>query len=588
MIVPVIAKLMVGESLYRGDLLAGAFLSGVLAVIGSYCGRFQLAYRGALFPLLALGSLVVTGMALSKEGFLNPFVMLAIIDTSRGESSEFASRFGAGDIALAMLLLTPVIPLIMQARHRLLLPRLPYARTAIAALFVTHIAAKAVHNTANAAQTNEPQTLSTALARVGQQATAYPTKYLPLQPYFALVSAVAMRWEIANIAKMATPLAGVETIEGSDAAGRTYVVVVGEALSRHHMHLYGYPRDTTPKLDRLAAEGDLIVFRDVVTSHAMTIPALNAAFRFRPGHGQDGHTLFDVLNGAGFKSYWISNQYQYGIYESAVSLLTSATSQLWLSQSLIGGVYEERRDFDSDVLPALRRVLAEERKDKFIFIHLMGSHDVYKARYPASDEYFTGPGEPGCRSAAQAQTSNEYDNSVRFNDSIVHQIVHAVRGTTGGGSGGETFILYFSDHGEEVYDFRDFAGHTDSMLSPYLAEVPFMLWLSNSYKRHHPEFAAHAAASGDRSYVTSDLLYSITDLARLSFSGMDPTRSVFSRSFVARTRMTADRDYDSFARAWAPDVPHARPAPLIKCEGARMSERRDRRSSESLPLRGGH
>ena len=368
----------------------------------------------------------------------------------------------------------------------------------------------------------------------------------------------------SRIAKAAKPLTGVEILERERATPHTYVVVVGESLSKYHMHLYGYERDTTPELDRLSQSGAMTVFRDVVTSHAMTVPALTNAFSFDRASGHDGHTLFDVLNGAGFKTFWLSNQYQYGFYQSGVSLLTSAATQFWASQPLGNDNFSSaRRDFDTDLLPELRRVIAGEGQDKFIFLHLMGSHYLYKTRYPSAEDYFNPTELPRCLTAAQAADVNDYDNSVRFNDSLIQKIVEVVRDAAD--AAGDAFVLYFSDHGEEIFEYRDFEGHTDTMLSPYLAEIPFVVWLSRGYRQHHPEIAARVGAAQNRSYDTSDLLYSITDLARLSFPGDDPTRSIFSGSFVPRQRMTADRDYDQFKRGWTPDAAHAKPAPLIRC-----------------------
>jgi glucan phosphoethanolaminetransferase (alkaline phosphatase superfamily) len=561
-VVPIIAKRSVGEPLRYPDIVACVFISAVLAVTGSYFGRFQMGYRIALFPILGLGSLVVTGITLAKQGRLDPFVMLAIIDTNQSEATEFAGRYGIRDVALGAMLLAPVAALVIQATWHLSLPPIPYAGTALTGLFVAQMGAGYLLEVRLSLQTYQSQ--AGTLERFWRDVFLYPERYPPLQPYAALAWAMQMRREIASIARTAEPLPAVQTLERADRFNRTYVIVVGESLTRRHMHLYGYARDTTPSLDGLAAAGDLLAFRDVVTSHALTVPALSAIFRFAPGRGHDGHTLFDALNGAGFDTYWISNQYQYGIHEGAVSLLTSATTQVWLNQPLGAAFsYRNRRNFDSDVLPALQKLLLRNDKDKFVFVHLAGSHEVYAARYPVSAEYFTSLEQSGCRSPDQLRTINEYDNSVRFNDSVIGQIVEAVRG-----AGDESFVLYFSDHGEEVYEFRDYHGHSNPMLSPYMAEIPFILWLSDEYRRRHPEFVSRLGDGLDRPYVTSDLLYGISELARLTFPGMDVTRSIFSESFVSRPRMTADRDYDSFKRSWAPDASHAAPAPLIKCESS--------------------
>jgi heptose-I-phosphate ethanolaminephosphotransferase len=557
-LIPMVARVEVGEHVWRIDVQTCLFMTAVFAVIGGYFGRFQPLYRLVLYIVFALGSLIVTGMVLAKQGALDPFVMLAIIDTNRSESAEFTGgRYGSADVALACGLVVPLAAYAVQLKFGLFLPRLRYAGTALVALFAAQMGVRFVHEVRLAAHNNEPR--STALALFGDDIVEYPVKYAPLQPYVALASALKMRREIAGLAATATPLRTVGAIPPVPAR-RVFVVVVGESLTRRHMHLYGYPRDTTPKLDRLAENGELLAFRHIVTPHAMTVPALSEIFQFHAGAGHDGHTLFDVLNGAGFTTYWISNQYQYGLYESGVSLLTSAAHQQWLNQPLEQG-YQARRNFDDDVLPPLHRVLGEDGPSTFVFLHLLGSHYYYPARYPPAEEHFVATQATDCRSPKQQQAVDEYDSSVRFNDGVVSQIIDAVRA-----AGTVSFVLYFSDHGEEVYEFRDFAGHGDGMISPYTAEVPLVLWLSPEYRSAYPDFAAPQASFQQRRASTADLLYGISDLARLTFPGMDPTRSLFSPEFVARPRITAGQDYDRFAAAWKPDAAHASPAEPIVCD----------------------
>jgi glucan phosphoethanolaminetransferase (alkaline phosphatase superfamily) len=568
--VPLTARWIMGEQFSPKDLSVCLFVSVALWLVSGYFGRYQWAYRLILLVPLALGSLLVTGMALSSNGLLTPLTMLAIIDTDRGEATEFISgTFHVRDAAICALLLLPLLVLVAQARWRLAIGPVRYAAAVVAALLALQLGAKYV------VQSRSGMTESAGIPP-WSELLSYPfDRYPPLQPYIVLSAVASMRSEIAGFSKAAGPVEGVRSVGSvGQARPRTYVVVIGESLARRHMHLYGYGRDTTPALDALAARGELFVFRNVVTSHALTVPALLAALRFPPDQQRPGQTVVDVFNGAGFHTFWISNQYQYGAFESAVSLMTtSVKSRVWLNQPRLvrefNGRYEDRRNFDTAVLPALQEALQHEDKDKLIFVHLMGSHFSYRARYPAPFAYFTHLDQPGCRTRYQLEMIDDYDNSVRFNDAVVSQIIEAVRGVKG-----DAFVLYFSDHGEEVYDWRNFKDHQDSMLSPYLAEVPFVLWISDGYRSAHPDFTRDLSEVLGHRYVTSDFLYGLTNLARLTFPGMDETRSLFSPDFVARPRITAGRDYDRFAASWAPDAAHAGGVGVLDCaESASMTTR---------------
>ena len=567
-LVPLVARRAAGDPLSLTDLVACLSLSVALWVVGVHLGRFQPAYRFILYAVLGFGSLVVTGTALSNNGMLNPLSALAIIDTNRSEATEFvAGKFGIGGILLCSVLLVPALALLVQAKRRLFFGRVRFAAAAVVALFVAQIAAKDItqfkdRDMLRAAAGEQPRSEHEPLSSYAWL-LSYPAfdRYPPLQPYYALGSALLIRHEIAQLASTARPLQDVRAVEQPAGKPRAYVVVIGESLTRHHMHLYGYPRDTTPELDKLAETGNLLVFRDVVTSHALTVPALLSILRF-PGDGRHaGQTVFDIFNGGGFNTYWISNQYQFGAFESAVSLLTaSATEHVWLNQPLQGR-YEERRNFDTVVLKPLQDIIHRDNKDKVIFVHLLGDHFYYRSRFPASAAYFDGAGGASCRTPDQNQLFNDYDSSVRFNDQVMSQIIATMRAFDG-----ESFVLYFSDHGEEVYDWREFFDHDDSMLSPYLAEIPFVLWLSDVYRSAHPAFAARLADVTDRPFVTSDLIDALTDLTRLSFPGMDESRSLFSDRFTPHRRLTAGRDYDAFKANWAPDASHAGGANVLQCD----------------------
>ena len=43
------------------------------------------------------------------------------------------------------------------------------------------------------------------------------------------------------------------------------VFILGESTSKGHMSLYGYPLETTPKMDKMAKNNELYVFKDVIS-----------------------------------------------------------------------------------------------------------------------------------------------------------------------------------------------------------------------------------------------------------------------------------------------------------------------------------
>ena len=58
------------------------------------------------------------------------------------------------------------------------------------------------------------------------------------------------------------------------------ILVSIDSLRADHLHCYGYPRQTSPCIDRLASEG--ILFETVVSTTSWTLPAHAALFTGLP------------------------------------------------------------------------------------------------------------------------------------------------------------------------------------------------------------------------------------------------------------------------------------------------------------------
>lgn len=315
-------------------------------------------------------------------------------------------------------------------------------------------------------------------------------------------------------------------------APQTLVVVIGESLSRHHMSLYGYERETNPLLS--AKKSSLKIFQDITSPQVHTIPALRSILTFtddeHPEYLTERPSLFELFNRGGYETYHISNQPFENTDSSYEPFFKLARHSFDLSKS---------NQPDEVVLNTLQTVLLRENR-KLIVIHLMGSHTVYKLRYPESFEHFNHWKHPLETSASLSNEAraivDEYDNSVRYNDYLIASILEMLEQQDE-----SCAMLYFSDHGDEVYDFRDFAGHAYEKVSTYMCEVPFIVWTSERFEHKRGDLVFRT----DRPYSTTDMLYSLSDIAGLSYKGYDDTRSIFSSQFVPRKRKVGDLSYET-------------------------------------------
>ncbi len=164
---------------------------------------------------------------------------------------------------------------------------------------------------------------------------------------------------------------------------------------------------------------------------------------------------------------------------------------------------------------------------QLIFLNLTGSHVRYSDDYPASQTVFHGSGEI-------PQFVATYDNSIRYTDYVLSRIVATLKERNE-----SSFMLYFSDHGEDVYDsrpdkylFRDPGLATDPMV-----EVPFLVWFSPRYVAENREFVTRDVAGAvHRPFQNVELYHSLISLMRLSHPLYDASKDLFSPDFVARER----------------------------------------------------
>ena len=115
-----------------------------------------------------------------------------------------------------------------------------------------------------------------------------------------------------------------------------------------------------------------------------------------------------------------------------------------------------------------------------------------------------------------------------YNDYVVNEIINKFKNEN-------ATVIYFSDHGEEIYEERDYMGHGG--MTPYLkyqVEIPFMIWMSQSYKEFNSQIVNSIKKNLDRPYTTNDVSHTILDMAGIKFSQFVPERSIVNDAFIPR------------------------------------------------------
>ena len=206
----------------------------------------------------------------------------------------------------------------------------------------------------------------------------------------------------------------------SDTGIDNYVLIIGESERTANMGIYGYARDTTPKLE--AESKNLLLFQHAISPAPVTIMAvplaLTAASVQDAAPEKYGDNIISIANKAGYGTYWYSHQGKGGAHNNIITgIAMNAQEHQWIEQG-----------FDDALLPSLESALEKPGK-KLIVLHLFGSHEPACIRFPGDAEVFKNGNE----------YDDCYDNSVRFTDDIMGKIFSRL-------SQSRSSVFYFSDH----------------------------------------------------------------------------------------------------------------------------------------------
>lgn len=318
---------------------------------------------------------------------------------------------------------------------------------------------------------------------------------------------------------------------------QTYVVIIGESTSSRNMGLYGYYRNTNPLLSEIKDE--LLIFNDVIAPHTHTIPSLNKVLSLSNYESPDVihcGSIVQLANAAGFNTYWVSNQQPIGIHETLVTAISKATKEQFFTNALTN----KQTEHDEKLLPFIEDVLNKKDPKKIIFVHLYGTHISYKFSYPPSFQKFKDTPITKFPSARSTEQINHYDNAILYNDFIVRSIIDQVKKREE-----NAYVVYFSDHGDEVFQDMDFVGHNDYHGTKPMYEIPFIVWTSEKFKSSFPDFDTLKTFQ-NRKYMLDDFVHSFSDLSQIKFNQFQPERSIFNKYFKDRKRIIRDEvDYDN-------------------------------------------
>lgn len=324
----------------------------------------------------------------------------------------------------------------------------------------------------------------------------------------------------------------------------TFVLVIGESASKYHQGLYGYARNTNPLLETI--KNELYIFDSVIAPHSHTNPAMEKILTFANHENMEylytKRTIIEYYKDAGFKTFWLSNQ-QFANFFTTIPTAIGKLANWYYFTFSDNSDDPEKEYYDELLFKPFEIALDDKANKKFIVLHLMGSHSPKAKRYPKQFEKFidwNGIERKSFHTEWRKDLINSHDNSVLYTDYVLFNFIKKLKERNL-----YSVLLYFSDHGEELYDYRDFWGHAEGNASIYSMDIPFILWVSEKYKNKNKERIKDFPNYLKRKYQTDDVIHSIIDLTGCYSADFDSTRSIFSPHFIKRKRIIFNKDYDS-------------------------------------------
>lgn len=328
------------------------------------------------------------------------------------------------------------------------------------------------------------------------------------------------------------------------------VVVIGESYIKQHAQIYGYYLPTTPRLMAAKEKGSLFLFNDAVTPYNVTSEVLkNTLCCNSMGNNESwqDYPLFPaVMKKAGYDVYFWDNQKAVNAAPAVFAMNFFLFNPSVCEQSytvLNDSVYQ----YDGDLFADFEHnhpVLSN--KKNLIIYHLNGQHFDAATRYPHTPDfekfdYKSIKRTDSYLTKEKKQQIAEYDNACLYNDSVMAHLFRQYNSTN-------TVIVYFSDHGEEVYDYRDQYGrmYNCGYTKNYLHceyDIPMMIWMSDVYKEKHPEKVKAVIDAADKPFMPDNLCQLIFNIGGVQTRFYHSDRDILSPDYRAVKRKIDNRVY---------------------------------------------
>ena len=333
------------------------------------------------------------------------------------------------------------------------------------------------------------------------------------------------------------------------------ILVIGESFIRDHASLYGYPLHTTPFMDAEQQAGRLFAFTDAVSPYNQTTKVIRNLISCNSlGDGEHWSSAPPLTAVFKKNGYWVSMQDNQKSTDGHIlselfefSLATYLYSPL-MAEACYNEMNDKTYDYDGQLIDAYRKQMAKgtDATHRFTVFHLMGQHVSFNCRYPHDHTFCHFTADSTAYRKEQWLTDEmrqeiaDYDNATLYNDDVIRRITELYAGSN-------TVVLYLSDHGEEVYDYRPRSGRDDFSYGTDIKQgirhqycIPYIIWCSEKYKESHPAVVDRLRQYTGRPVAIDNTCQLLFHLAELTTPYYRSQRDVLSDDYHCPPRMLND------------------------------------------------
>jgi len=251
------------------------------------------------------------------------------------------------------------------------------------------------------------------------------------------------------------------------------VLVIGESARKANFSLYGYNRQTNPRLSAIRDELTILSCDAADTYTTAGVRAILSPF--------PSDDLYEILPNYLFRngvdvSWRTSNWGEPPIHIDE-----------YLDLKALQNLYNSSSEYDELLFMGLADRIRQSKKNKvLIVLHTSTSHGPkYARKYPKEFCRFT-PASDDVESTSRnlQHLVNSYDNSILYTDDLLASAIDSLRQL----SGWHTYLIYISDHGESLGENNLFMHGVPRKIAPAEQyEIPYIIWSSEPLEERPAE-----------------------------------------------------------------------------------------------------